>query len=717
MAKVLRLVVLAAFGGALAVATGGTATVMVMPLAGVIGPASSDFVERGLARAAADGVQLVVLQIDTPGGLDTSMREIIKAILASPVPVATFVAPSGARAASAGHLHPLREPHRRDGAGHQPRRRHADRRRHARRVAAVGAETREGAGEGATGDKPEAGDDAAALTRKQVHDAAAYIRGLAQLRGRNAEWGERAVREAVSLSADEALAQHVVDVEARDVTDLLAKLDGRKVTTAAAEVVLATRGAEVVTFAPDWRNRLLAVITNPSVALILMMIGVYGLFFEFSNPGFVLPGVVGAIALLLGLFALHMLPVNYAGLALLLLGIAFMVAEAFVASFGALGRRRHHRVRHRRRAADRHRRARLRHSVCPDRRRDRGDGALHLLRLRRRAQGASPPCRIRQRGTGRRRRARARRFRGRRLGARAQRAMAREERGAAEARAAGARHRTRRPRADGRAAGRADQRRIAMGLGLGVGGVVFLVLAVLVVSSFRVLREYERGVVFLLGRFWKVKGPGLILIIPAIQQMVRMDLRTIVLDVPPQDVITRDNVSVKVNAVVYFRVVDPEKSVIQVAQFLVATSQLAQTTLRAVLGKHALDELLSERERLNLDIQRVLDTQTDAWGIKVSLVEIKQVDLNESMIRAIARQAEAERERRAKIIHAEGELQASEKLLQAAQMLSRQPQAMQLRYLQTLGNIAGDKSSTIVFPIPVDLLSAMGAIKPVEPAK
>ena len=256
-----------------------------------------------------------------------------------------------------------------------------------------------------------------------------------------------------------------------------------------------------------------------------------------------------------------------------------------------------------------------------------------------------------------------------------------------------------------------------MGLGLGVGGVVFLALAVLVVSSFRVLREYERGVIFLLGRFWKVKGPGLILIIPAIQQMVRIDLRTIVMDVPPQDVITRDNVSVKVNAVVYFRVVDPEKSVIQVAQFLVATSQLAQTTLRAVLGKHALDELLSERERLNLDIQRVLDTQTDAWGIKVSMVEIKQVDLNESMIRAIARQAEAERERRAKIIHAEGELQASEKLLQAAQMLSRQPQAMQLRYLQTLGNIAGDKSSTIVFPIPVDLLSAMGAIKTVEPAK
>jgi regulator of protease activity HflC (stomatin/prohibitin superfamily) len=247
--------------------------------------------------------------------------------------------------------------------------------------------------------------------------------------------------------------------------------------------------------------------------------------------------------------------------------------------------------------------------------------------------------------------------------------------------------------------------------GMGFGGF-FVFIILLILTSFRILREYERGVVFMLGRFWKVKGPGLILIIPGVQQWVRVDLRTIVMEVSPQDVITRDNVSVKVNAVVYFRVVDPAKSVIQVAKFLEATSQLAQTTLRAVLGKHALDELLSEREKLNLDIQRVLDTQTDAWGVKVSTVEIKQVDLNESMVRAIARQAEAERERRAKIIHAEGELQASEKLLQAAQMLAQQPQAMQLRYLQTLGNIAGDKSSTIVFPVPLELLSALGAKGP-----
>ena len=239
----------------------------------------------------------------------------------------------------------------------------------------------------------------------------------------------------------------------------------------------------------------------------------------------------------------------------------------------------------------------------------------------------------------------------------------------------------------------------------GLGALILV--AVIIAWSLRILREYERGVIFQLGRFWMVKGPGLIVVIPVIQQMVRMDLRTVVLDVPPQDVISRDNVSVKVNAVVYFRVVDPQKAVIQVADFLAATNLLAQTTLRAVLGKHELDEMLAERERLNLDIQKTLDAQTEAWGIKVSTVEIKDVDLNETMVRAIARQAEAERERRAKVIHAEGELQASEKLLQAAQMLSKQAEAMQLRYLQTLTNIAGDKASTIVFPVPMDILTPL----------
>ena len=226
-------------------------------------------------------------------------------------------------------------------------------------------------------------------------------------------------------------------------------------------------------------------------------------------------------------------------------------------------------------------------------------------------------------------------------------------------------------------------------------------------SSIKILKEYERGVIFLLGRFQTVKGPGIIIVIPGIQQMVKRDLRVIVMDVPTQDAISRDNVSVKVNAVVYFRIVDPEKAVIQVENVFEATSQLAQTTLRSVLGQHELDEMLSERDKLNADIQSILDRHTDIWGIKVSNVEIKHVDLDESMIRAIARQAEAERSRRAKVIHAEGELQASQRLSEAAKVLSGQPQSLQLRYLQTLTEISTDKTNTVVFPLPLDLVAPL----------
>lgn len=240
------------------------------------------------------------------------------------------------------------------------------------------------------------------------------------------------------------------------------------------------------------------------------------------------------------------------------------------------------------------------------------------------------------------------------------------------------------------------------------GLVVAAAILLIVVASFRVFREYERAVVFLLGRFWRVKGPGLRLVIPIIQQAVKVDLRVITLDVPSQDVISKDNVTVKVNAVLYYRVMDPERAVIHVEDFNAATSQLAQTTLRSVLGKHDLDEMLSERDKLNSDIQEILDDQTNAWGIKVANVEIKHVDLDESMIRAIARQAEAERNRRAKVIHAEGEYQASQQLLDAANVLAENPQAIQLRYLQTLSDISVDNASTIVFPVPMEMMKALG---------
>ncbi|WP_371747466.1 nodulation protein NfeD [Caballeronia sp. Sq4a] len=297
------------------------APVVVIPLTGAVGPASADFVVRSLARAADERAQLAVLRIDTPGGLDLSMRAIIQAILASPVPVAAYIAPSGARAASAGTYIV-----------------------YAAHIAAMAPGTNLGAATpiqlgagGAERAASGAAEGASTETRKQVHDAAAYIRGLAQLRGRNAQWAERAVREAVALSANEALAQKVIDLTATDIPDLLARLDGRRVRTAQGERVLATREASVVAFQPDWRNRFLAAITDPSVALILMMIGMYGLFFEFANPGYVLPGVAGAICLLVGLFALQLLPVSYVGLGLLMLGIGCLVAEAFLPTFGTLG--------------------------------------------------------------------------------------------------------------------------------------------------------------------------------------------------------------------------------------------------------------------------------------------------------------------------------------------------------------------------------------------
>ena len=334
-APLLRVIAFASLACSLGIAGAADApgVISVIPVTGPIGPATADFVQRAIERAETDRVELVVLQMDTPGGLDTSMRDIVKGVLAARVPVATYVAPGGARAASAGtyilYASPIAAmaPGTNLGA--------------ATPVAIGGPDAVPSAptppGKDKDADKGErpAKDDA--MSRKQMHDSAAYIRGLAQLHGRNVEWAERAVREAVSLPAQDALAQHVIDLVATDVPDLARKLDGRKVRTAAGERVLATAGATIIMAAPDWRTRFLAIITHPSIALILLTVGFYGLVFEVMNPGMVLPGVVGAIAILIGMYALQLLPTNYAGVALVLLGLSFIVAEAFVPAYGSLG--------------------------------------------------------------------------------------------------------------------------------------------------------------------------------------------------------------------------------------------------------------------------------------------------------------------------------------------------------------------------------------------
>ncbi len=598
-------------------------------------------------------------------------------MLGAATPVAVYVAPSGAQAASAGFFLLM-----------------------AADFAAMAPGTNTGAAHpvGGQGETIEG-----VMGEKVEQDAAATIRALAGRHGRNVALAEEAVVKSRSFTDQEALALGLADIVAPDLAQLLVALDGRTWDKAGRKGTLALAGARIAEVRMARFQRLLAALVHPNIAYLLMSIGFLGIYFELAHPGAVLPGVVGAIALVLGLYALSVLPVNLAGVGLILLALVFFIAEIKVTSYGllavggiislVLGS------------------LLLFRDLDPALRLSWGliaataiTAALvvgFLAVLAARAQRA--PVFAGKAGlVGEL---------GRAIGDldRSGRVFVHGEIWNADSEAPGpvgpgrAGRRRRRLAPEG-AAGRKEQlmpQQFAVILVLVAFGISLLRLWI------KVLKEYERGVIFRLGRVLpEPKGPGLIFLFWPLDRMVTIPLRTVVLDVPPQDVITRDNVSVKVNAVLYFRVVDPVKAVVSVENYLYATSQLAQTTLRSVLGQAELDELLSERDKLNERLQEIIDRHTDPWGIKVSMVEVKHVDLPQEMQRAMARQAEAEREKRAKFIHAQGELDASKALGEAANSISQNPVTLQLRYLQTLTEIAAENNSTIIFPLPIELLKS-----------
>ena len=669
--------------------------VSLIELDSAITPVTVRLLAGAIDRAQAEGSQALIVQLNTPGGLERSMRSMVQSILGSPIPVIVYVAPAGARAASAGVFITM--------AAH---------------VAAMAPATNIGAAHpvavGGGGDKE--------MIKKVENDAAAFARTIATERGRNAEWAEKAVRSSVSATEREAVKLKIVDLVAESVPDLLAKIDGRTVKTVRGQVTLATRDASVKTIEVRFRDRFLALISDPNIAYLLMMAGMLGIFFELSNPGAILPGVIGGICLILAFYAFQSLPVNWAGLLLLLFGVVLLIAEIKVVSHGVLaiggvvamliGSLMLY---------DSPETTGIRLSwyvMIPAVGTTAGAGLLRGVHGHPRALPALRDRRIRHGGAARggavgpgargagddRRRAVAGGVPGRHRGG----GRARQGRG------------HRRPHAQGHQVGAAP---LALSGGPHMEGIQFLfgvipvaiILLYIFFSSFRILREYERGVIFRFGRRTNAifnpggdgTGPGLVLLIPFIDKMVKVSLRTITMDVPPQDVITRDNVSVKVNAVIFFRVLDAAKAVISVEDYLYATSQMAQTTLRSVLGQQEMDDLLASREKINEELTRIIDQHTSPWGVKVAAVEVKNVDLPQDMQRAMSKQAEAERERRAKVINAEGEFQAAAKLGEAAEVLMRFPIAVQLRYLQTMREVASERNTTTFFPLPLDLFTPL----------
>ncbi len=590
---------------------------------GSINPAVASYIEDSLAAAKADGASALVIQLDTPGGLLSSAEKIVKDLLAAPVPVIVYVAPSGASAASAGTF-----------------------------ITA-----------------------AANIT---------FARSIAQQRGRNEDWIEQAVRHSIAIGEREALAKNVIDIVAPDLRNLLTQASGRKVQVAGKQITLALADAAVRLVRMTPGQHLLNTLADPNIVYLLMMAGLIGLYFEFAHPGVIFPGVAGAICLLLALASFQVLPINLTGLLLIFLGVGLLISEAFVTSYGILGL------------------GGVSAFVI---------GSLFLidtsktdLRVNRDIiYGAAAALTLIILGIGfivareRRRRPTT-----------GLEALIGEVGEVREPIAPGAPGKVfvhgeiwRATSSDALEPGARARIKAVNGLELQA--------AIFILSGLKVLNEYERAVVFRLGRLTPYRGPGVVFVIPVLERMARIDLRTVTLDIPPQDVITKDNVTVKVSAVLYFRVVDPSRAVTEVANYLFATMQLAQTTLRSVGGQTELDELLSQRDKLNARIQEIVDSQTEPWGVKVTLVELKNIDLPQDMQRAIAAQAEAERERRAKVIAAEGEFQAAQRLADAADIMGKSPITLQLRYLQTLKEIATDHNSTTVFPMPIDLFEPFRA--------